>query len=595
LEDDDGNGIFIEDGGDVGIGTNSPSVGLEINHTDALKIPKGTTVQRPTSNSSTHKGYIRYNTTTDQFEGFGAGNAWGSLGGVVDVDQDTYISAENSAGSDNDELKFFTSGSARAIIDSAGNVGIGATNPGAKLHVEASSEGAGVVLRVKNAGANGAAQLDLVNDAQSWLVNTRTDDKFSIYNSTASATALTIDTSNNVGIGTSSPNEKLDLNGILYLRNSTAPTTTTNRLYSVGGILYWDGENVLHARDTIGEMEDTSIGTKSNGQLLIWNGSSSRWVNNTLTGGGGIDVTNAAGGITVSHTDTSSQSSSSNSGRTYIQDIGLDTYGHVTSIGTANASNATITLNAGGAITGGGTFTLDQSSSKTITFNHQDTSSQSSSSNSGRTYIQDIGLDAYGHVTSLNTATETVVNTNTTYSAGNGLGLTGTVFNINSDQKGNISAIGRDANDSISIETTSIDFKLDGVVDMQLKNNGDLHVDGKVVSYSNSTASDKKLKSNINTLYNSLDKVKNMRGVSFEWNTGNKKGQKDIGVIAQEVEEVLPEVVQDTILSVGEFKDNIEKYKTVDYEKIIPVLIEAIKELSTKLDKECCTKCSCNK
>jgi hypothetical protein len=195
----------------------------------------------------------------------------------------------------------------------------------------------------------------------------------------------------------------------------------------------------------------------------------------------------------------------------------------------------------------------------------------------------------------LNTATETVVNTNTTYSAGNGLGLTGTVFNINSDQKGNISAIGRDANDSISIETTSIDFKLDGVVDMQLKNNGDLHVDGKVVSYSNSTASDKKLKSNINTLYNSLDKVKNMRGVSFEWNTGNKKGQKDIGVIAQEVEEVLPEVVQDTILSVGEFKDNIEKYKTVDYEKIIPVLIEAIKELSTKLDKECCTKCSCNK
>ena len=103
------------------------------------------------------------------------------------------------------------------------------------------------------------------------------------------------------------------------------------------------------------------------------------------------------------------------------------------------------------------------------------------------------------------------------------------------------------------------------------------------------------VKSNINTLYNSLDKVKNMRGVSFEWNAGSKKGQKDIGVIAQEMEEVLPEVVQDTILSVGEFKDNTEKYKTVDYEKIVPVLIEAIKELSIKLDKECCKKCNCNK
>ena len=85
-----------------------------------------------------------------------------------------------------------------------------------------------------------------------------------------------------------------------------------------------------------------------------------------------------------------------------------------------------------------------------------------------------------------------------------------------------------------------------------------------------------------------------MRGVSFEWNAGSKKGQKDIGVIAQEVEEVLPEVVQDTILSVGEFKDNTEKYKTVDYEKIIPVLIEAIKELSDKLDQKCCPNCQCD-
>ena len=202
-------------------------------------------------------------------------------------------------------------------------------------------------------------------------------------------------------------------------------------------------------------------------------------------------------------------------------------------------------------------------------------------------------MDAYGHVTSLSTATETVVNTNTTYTAGTGLTLTATSFSVNSDQKGVISAIGRDTNDSISIETTSIDFKLDGALDMQLKNTGDLHVDGKVVSFSNSTASDKKLKSNINTLCSSLDKVKNMRGVSFEWNAGNKKGQRDIGVIAQEMEGVLPEVVQDTILSVGEFKDNTEKYKTVDYEKIVPVLIEAIKELSDKLDKKCRSNCKC--
>jgi hypothetical protein len=245
-------------------------------------------------------------------------------------------------------------------------------------------------------------------------------------------------------------------------------------------------------------------------------------------------------------------------------------------------------------MSGGGSFDLDQSSAETITISHADTSSTASSNNSGRTYIQDIGIDTYGHVTSLSTATETVVNTNTTYSAGTGLTLSGTSFSVNSSQKGVISSIGRDANDCISIEAATIDFKLDGALDMQLKNTGDLHVDGKVVSFSNSTASDKKLKSNINTLCSSLDKVKNMRGVSFEWNAGNKKGQRDIGVIAQEMEGVLPEVVQDTILSVGEFKDNTEKYKTVDYEKIVPVLIEAIKELSDKLDQKTCCCCKAN-
>ena len=112
----------VDGNGNIGIGFNSQIVSLDTNRTDAYKLPKGTTIQRPTANSTTHRGYVRYNTNTDQFEGFGAGNAWGSLGGVIDVDQDTYISAETSAGVDNDDLKFFTNGIERLIIDSAGHV-----------------------------------------------------------------------------------------------------------------------------------------------------------------------------------------------------------------------------------------------------------------------------------------------------------------------------------------------------------------------------------------------------------------------------------------------------------------------------------------
>ena len=127
--------------GNVGINIDNPLVALEINRTDSIKIPVGTSVQRPTeglavgSDLSSHRGYIRYNTDLDQFEGFGAGNTWGSLGGIKDVDGDTYIAAENSAGEDNDELKFFTSNFERMVITSNGLIGIGTTNPDYKIDI----------------------------------------------------------------------------------------------------------------------------------------------------------------------------------------------------------------------------------------------------------------------------------------------------------------------------------------------------------------------------------------------------------------------------------------------------------------------------
>ena len=80
--------------------------------------------------------------------------------------------------------------------------------------------------------------------------------------------------------------------------------------------------------------------------------------------------------------------------------------------------------------------------------------------------------------------------------------------------------------------------------------------------------SDERLKSDIETIDNALDKVMNMRGVSYV-----KQAEKGIGVIAQEIEKVLPEVVTD-----GE-------YKSVAYGNIVGVLIEAIKEQQKQIDE----------
>ena len=105
---------------------------IDISGTTAIQFPVGNTNERPVV---LRKGLARYNIETNQFEGYGAGNAWASLGGVIDVDQDTYISPETSAGADNDQLQFYTAGSERMIIDSNGKVGIGVTNPDIKLDI----------------------------------------------------------------------------------------------------------------------------------------------------------------------------------------------------------------------------------------------------------------------------------------------------------------------------------------------------------------------------------------------------------------------------------------------------------------------------
>ena len=75
-----------------------------------------------------------------------------------------------------------------------------------------------------------------------------------------------------------------------------------------------------------------------------------------------------------------------------------------TFIQSQSSSGGTITITAGNALTGGGNFTAGQSGAATITVNHEDTSSQSSVNNSGSTFIQDITLDTYGHITNINSA-----------------------------------------------------------------------------------------------------------------------------------------------------------------------------------------------
>jgi hypothetical protein len=105
-----------------------------------------------------------------------------------------------------------------------------------------------------------------------------------------------------------------------------------------------------------------------------------------------------------------------------------------------------------------------------------------------------------------------------------------------------------------------------------------LSVYGAIVATGDVTVfstSDINLKKNVTPISNALDKVIQLNGVTFDWDGSYKEGH-DAGVIAQEVEKVLPVAVIDRT-------DGDKTIKAVKYDCLIPLLIEAIKDLNKKI------------
>jgi hypothetical protein len=101
---------------------------------------------------------------------------------------------------------------------------------------------------------------------------------------------------------------------------------------------------------------------------------------------------------------------------------------------------------------------------------------------------------------------------------------------------------------------------------------GDIAASGDIVAFN---SSDERLKNNIKPIQNGLEKINKISGYEFDWNEDLQKARKghDVGILAHEIEEILPEAVTR--------RDN--GYLAVDYEKIIPLLIQSVKELSAKV------------
>ena len=122
-----------------------------------------------------------------------------------------------------------------------------------------------------------------------------------------------------------------------------------------------------------------------------------------------------------------------------------------------------------------------------------------------------------------------------------------------------------------------------------LTGTGTFSTNGNVIAF----ASDKRLKTNIKPIENPLDKVKLLNGFTYNWNDKAKTlanydtEESLVGVFAQEIQEVLPEAVKLAPFDNDTTGNSIsgENYLTVQYEKIVPLLIEAIKDQQKQIDE----------
>ena len=148
------------------------------------------------------------------------------------------------------------------------------------------------------------------------------------------------------------------------------------------------------------------------------------------------------------------------------------------------------------------------------------------------------------------------------------------------DLRRGVTHIGLNSGDYIKwTDNTKQEFIVNGNVEMQLEADGDLHVDGDVIAYS-TTISDERLKHDIQPITDALSKVGQLNGVTFAY---NKDDKKSAGLIAQDVEKVMPSAVSEKELPL-QHDDGIA-YKTVQYDQTIGLLVEAIKELTAKVEE----------
>jgi hypothetical protein len=615
----------IDNNGNVGIGTMNPQRPLHIQ--TALRIG-GTGATLDFGDDTTTQIYrnattseMRFTTnTTDRLVINSSGNVGigttnpqrklevsqslriGGAGAIIEFgdDNNTCIYKNNTIS----DMIFQTSGNEKMRIASNGNVGIGTTNPTtAKLVINGTAGAIGLDMST----ADQYAEMRVIRNSQ-WSVD---KDMFIQYGAGAGSRLRLF--SNNVetmvlfnscvGIGKANPGTALDVVG-----------TVTATLFSGSGASLTN----LAASNITGTVPASNGGTgctslsttffDTTGGVLTLKSGASQWttLNNNIyfnTANVGIGKTNPGTALDVVGTVTATLFSGSGASLTNLAASNITGTVSASNGGTGCTSlNTTFFDTTGGVLSlknvggGGGTGSSQWTTlNNNIYFNTANVGIGITNPNY-KLQVED-GILCVGDSTFLNNSSSNIANNyyllfDNTYNGTTGSGVAANKIRLMNDTSNNILAgfgmenncvtyhSGSSGSHTFYSGTSSSNY---GTGRFQIDQSGNITCAGDFAAFT--SISDKRLKTNIIKLDSSMDIIKKLNPVKFNWKYNdfileNKQGTEDVGFIAQEIEEVIP-------LAAGEYKviNSEETYKNIKYERIIPYLVKSMQELIDKVDR----------